>query len=34
MVYQLVHMVIRQVLTWVLTEFFLALFAPPAPQVV
>ncbi len=34
MVYQLIHLVIRHVLTWVLTEFFASLFTPPAPKVV
>jgi len=34
MLYQLIHSVIRHVLTWVLTEFLVSLFTPPAPQVV
>ena len=32
MVYQLLALVIRQVLTWVFTVFVGALFPPPAPK--
>ncbi len=32
MVYQLLDLVIRQVLTWVFTAFVGALFPPPAPK--
>jgi len=34
MLYQLLDMIVRQVLTWVLTEVVRSLFAPPAPTVV
>src|ERR1700746_422167 len=30
--YQLIHSVIREVLTWVFTECLVSLFTPPAPQ--
>jgi len=30
--YQLIRIVIRHVLTWVLTELFVSLFTPPAPK--
>ena len=34
MLYQLIDIVVRHVLTWVLTEFVLSLFSPPAPKIV
>jgi len=34
MLYQLLDMIVRQVLTWVFTEVVRSLFAPPAPTVV
>jgi hypothetical protein len=34
MLYQLIDLIVRHVLTWVFTEVVLSLFAPPAPKVV
>jgi hypothetical protein len=31
MLYQLIDMIVRQVLTWVFTEIVRSLFAPPTP---
>jgi hypothetical protein len=34
MLYHLIDLIVRQVLTWVVTEVVRSLFAPPAPKVV